>query len=471
MTPADHYHSQLPAPSKDCSSSSNFFNLNNSYHHHHHPNIITSGTSANTAFNTNINNSGNHDLNNSCAASGGPNSNIINNSVHSMGGQTPVFFPSSSFIVASHKTSQDLHDAMLASKQQLSRGAPLQLVDFKEVIGGGGGSGGDGGGGTMGEQMSMRKRPHIRFANGGQDYDPGPGSARSAGEELSMEYMDHMEGGDYMDHLEGGVGELMKKGSRRLGYDQVKALEKAFEVENRLEPERKVRLASQLGLQPRQVAVWFQNRRARWKTKQMERDYTLLKNKFEALKADRDKLLQEKDHLQAELSRLKGHALAEGMQLGSKQATKGEQDSPTLASGSLVDDAAPITQQAMSRQGAILLHREINPLEEELEEEEEIEEEEASPIKPALHEQKLLQTDSLSSTEDSDINNDGAIVDSTSKAFQEETDYYAQHWRLPPAPTQLLYKPTIIKSEEWPEQGSENMNSFSMPLDTSWYNW
>ncbi|KAI5073653.1 hypothetical protein GOP47_0011666 [Adiantum capillus-veneris] len=394
-----------------------------------------------------------------------------------MGGQTPVFFPSSSFIVASHKTSQDLHDiALLANKQQLNRaGAPLQLVDFKEVIGGGGCDGG-GSGGSVGEQIRMGKRPHVRFASGSQDYDPGPGSARSVGEDMNMEYMEHMEGGDYMDHLEGGVGELMKKGSRRLGYDQVKALEKAFEVENRLEPERKVRLASQLGLQPRQVAVWFQNRRARWKTKQMERDYTLLKNKFEALKADRDKLLQEKDHLQAELTRLKGHALVEGNMLGSsKAATKGEQDSPTLASGSLVDDAAPINQQTMSKKRAMSSHRELDDhhLDEE-DEEDEIEEEAGSPpMKPVMHEQKLLiQTDSLSSSEDSDLNNDGAIVDSRSKAFQEEpADYYAQHWRLPPAPTQLLYKPTIIKSEEWPEQGHENMNSFSMPLDSNWYNW
>ena len=49
--------------------------------------------------------------------------------------------------------------------------------------------------------------------------------------------------------------------------DQVKALEKNFEVENKLEPERKVKLALELGLQPGQVAVWFQNRRSRWKTK------------------------------------------------------------------------------------------------------------------------------------------------------------------------------------------------------------
>ncbi|CAA0821006.1 Homeobox-leucine zipper protein ATHB-16 [Striga hermonthica] len=50
--------------------------------------------------------------------------------------------------------------------------------------------------------------------------------------------------------------QLLAMGSekkRRLSVDQVKALEKNFEVENKLEPERKVRLAQELGLQPRQI--------------------------------------------------------------------------------------------------------------------------------------------------------------------------------------------------------------------------
>ncbi|KAE8655875.1 Homeobox-leucine zipper protein HOX20 [Hibiscus syriacus] len=79
---------------------------------------------------------------------------------------------------------------------------------------------------------------------------------------------------------------------RRLSVDQVKALEKNFEVENKLEPERKVKLAQELGLQPRQVAVWFQNRRARWKTKQLERNYGLLKTNYDTLKAKYEALLK-----------------------------------------------------------------------------------------------------------------------------------------------------------------------------------
>ena len=42
-----------------------------------------------------------------------------------------------------------------------------------------------------------------------------------------------------------------------LSINQVKALEKNFELENKLEPEREVKLAQELGFQPRQVAIWF----------------------------------------------------------------------------------------------------------------------------------------------------------------------------------------------------------------------
>ncbi|ESR52897.1 hypothetical protein CICLE_v10024310mg [Citrus x clementina] len=86
-----------------------------------------------------------------------------------------------------------------------------------------------------------------------------------------------------------------------LTVDQVQFLEKSFEVENKLEPERKIQLAKDLGLQPRQVAIWFQNRRARWKTKQLEKDYDVLQNSYNSLKADYDNLFKEKEKLKAEV--------------------------------------------------------------------------------------------------------------------------------------------------------------------------
>lgn len=88
---------------------------------------------------------------------------------------------------------------------------------------------------------------------------------------------------------------------RRLSADQVQFLERSFEVENKLEPERKIQLARDLGLQPRQVAIWFQNRRARWKTKQLEKDYEVLKASYNTLKGDYENLLKEKEKLKTEV--------------------------------------------------------------------------------------------------------------------------------------------------------------------------
>lgn len=83
---------------------------------------------------------------------------------------------------------------------------------------------------------------------------------------------------------------------------KVHLLERSFESENKLEPEKKTQLAKKLGLQPRQVAVWFQNRRARWKTKQLERDYDLLKASYESLLTDYNSVAKENERLRAEVT-------------------------------------------------------------------------------------------------------------------------------------------------------------------------
>lgn len=87
-------------------------------------------------------------------------------------------------------------------------------------------------------------------------------------------------------------------------FVKVRLLEKSFEEENKLEPERKSQLASKLGLQPRQVAVWFQNRRARWKTKQLERDYDHLKSAYDSLLSEFDCIRKENDKLKAEVTNM-----------------------------------------------------------------------------------------------------------------------------------------------------------------------
>ncbi|XP_019190286.1 PREDICTED: homeobox-leucine zipper protein ATHB-5-like [Ipomoea nil] len=109
-----------------------------------------------------------------------------------------------------------------------------------------------------------------------------------------------LEGLEYEESME-----EMNVKKKRLSAEQVKALEQVFEEDRQLDPERKVKIAQETGLQPKQVAIWFQNRRARHKTKQMERDYTLLKANYEALHLNYTKVEQEKEGLIAELKGLK----------------------------------------------------------------------------------------------------------------------------------------------------------------------
>lgn len=80
---------------------------------------------------------------------------------------------------------------------------------------------------------------------------------------------------------------------RKLSEEQVNLLEQSFGHEHKLESERKDKLALELGLDPRQVAVWFQNRRARWKNKKLEEEYSKLKNELETNIVDKCRLENE----------------------------------------------------------------------------------------------------------------------------------------------------------------------------------
>lgn len=100
---------------------------------------------------------------------------------------------------------------------------------------------------------------------------------------------------------EGGSSGLRLK-KRKLNQDQVNLLELNFGNEHKLESERKDRLASELGLDPRQVAVWFQNRRARWKSKKLEEEYSKLKAEHEATIVHKCRLETEVLKLKEQLS-------------------------------------------------------------------------------------------------------------------------------------------------------------------------
>ncbi|PIN02124.1 Transcription factor HEX [Handroanthus impetiginosus] len=114
---------------------------------------------------------------------------------------------------------------------------------------------------------------------------------------------------------------------RRLSVDQVQLLERSLEADNKLEPERKIQLAKELNLQPRQIAIWFQNRRARWKTRQLETDYEALHASYKSLKTDYDNLLKENEKLKAEVLCLKH----DGLSRSTEKAMQNELFSRTIS--------------------------------------------------------------------------------------------------------------------------------------------
>ncbi|CAM8944501.1 unnamed protein product [Rhodiola kirilowii] len=111
---------------------------------------------------------------------------------------------------------------------------------------------------------------------------------------------------------------------RRFSDEQIKSLEIMFGAESKPEPRIKQQLASELGLHPRQVAIWFQNRRARLKSKQIEREYSILKASYDSLASKLESLKKDNQALNAQVQSLKSQlGKAEGsIALPSKQSLR-----------------------------------------------------------------------------------------------------------------------------------------------------
>ncbi|KAF8379785.1 hypothetical protein HHK36_029234 [Tetracentron sinense] len=92
---------------------------------------------------------------------------------------------------------------------------------------------------------------------------------------------------------------------RRFSHEQIKSMESMFESESKLETRQKLHLATELGLHPRQVAIWFQNRRARWKSKNLERDYSILRANYDTLASQFESLKKEQQSLLIQLQKLR----------------------------------------------------------------------------------------------------------------------------------------------------------------------
>ncbi|KAM3368976.1 hypothetical protein ACQJBY_017093 [Aegilops geniculata] len=122
---------------------------------------------------------------------------------------------------------------------------------------------------------------------------------------MGMEMEMEMEMEEQLCFVGRGGGGRGAERKRRFTEEQIRSLESMFHAHHaKLEPREKAELARELGLQPRQVAIWFQNKRARWRSKQLEHDFAALRADYEALHSRVESLKQEKLALAAQLHEL-----------------------------------------------------------------------------------------------------------------------------------------------------------------------
>lgn len=132
---------------------------------------------------------------------------------------------------------------------------------------------------------------------GGQTPSMSPGSSYSNSSTVKKERVGF--GGEDRASDEDDQEASCPRKKLRLTKEQSVVLEDSFKQHSTLNPNEKQALARQLNLRPRQVEVWFQNRRARTKLKQTEMDCELLKKCCDSLTEENRRLHRELQELRA----------------------------------------------------------------------------------------------------------------------------------------------------------------------------
>ncbi|KAK4257770.1 hypothetical protein QN277_007314 [Acacia crassicarpa] len=118
----------------------------------------------------------------------------------------------------------------------------------------------------------------------------------------------------------------------RLTKEQSAMLEDSFKLHSSLNPVQKQELAERLNLKPRQIEVWFQNRRARKKLKQTELDCELLRKCCENLRKENRMLKKEVEELRGGLKVEAPSSSSSSLILGSgNNSIQLSRAAPTLA--------------------------------------------------------------------------------------------------------------------------------------------
>nr|XP_043625247.1 homeobox-leucine zipper protein ATHB-52-like [Erigeron canadensis] len=96
-----------------------------------------------------------------------------------------------------------------------------------------------------------------------------------------------------------------KSNKKRLTDEQVKLLETSFNFNKKLDSTRKSQLAQELGVPARQIAIWYQNKRARWRNQTLETEHKALQHRLERVSDDKNRLEKEVERLKGELEKAK----------------------------------------------------------------------------------------------------------------------------------------------------------------------